>query len=89
MFTMLAILVYLVAMAIPIYLLHRCHSQPWYWHALALAAGIAMGLVPIPPEMQKPAYDLVFGFVFIVLLTWGAGGLIFHRTHHGHSEKHA
>ena len=88
MFGMWAILTYLAAMGIPIWLLYRFESQSWYWHCLALAAGAGLGFVPIPPGFQGRAYDLVFGFTFIVLLTWGAGGLIFYRPHHSR-EKHA
>jgi hypothetical protein len=86
MFSLLAVLVYLVALGLPIYLLIQFHSQAWYWHALAVFAALALGLVPIPVWLQSSAYDLVLGFVFIFLMVWGAGGLILFRTHH---EKHA
>lgn len=86
MFSVLAVLVYLAAMGLPIYLLHQFHSQAWYWHALAVIAGVALGAVPIPVGMQTPGYDLAFGFLFIVFMIWGAGGLIMFRTHH---EEHA
>ena len=50
-----------------------------------------MGFTPIPVEFQKPEFDLLFGFVFIMLMIWGAGGLILFRPHehHPHHEKHA
>ena len=90
MFGMLAVLIYLLAMGIPIYLLYRFHSQAWYWHTLALLAAIGLGFIPLPSGLQKPAFDLFFGFTFIVLTIWGAGGLILFRTHHEkHREKHA
>jgi thiol:disulfide interchange protein len=91
MFGMLAVLVYLLAMGIPIFLLYRFHSQAWYWHTLSVLAAIALGFTPIPVEFQKPEFDLLFGFVFIVLMIWGAGGLILFRQHHHtpHHEKHA
>jgi thiol:disulfide interchange protein len=91
MFGMLAVLVYLLAMGIPIYLLYRFHSQAWYWHSLAVLAAIALGFFPIPFELQKPEFDMLFGFVFIMLMIWGAGGLILFRTHHHtpHQERHA
>ena len=38
MFGMLAVLVYLLAMGIPIYPLYRYQSQAWYWHALSVLA---------------------------------------------------
>jgi len=84
--TMLAVLVYLAAMGVPVFLLYRFHSQPWYWHLLAVCAAVAMGLVPIPPRFQTAACDLLFGSVCVALLIWGAGGLIVYRTHH---HRHA
>jgi len=91
MFGMLAVLVYLLAMGIPIYLLYHFHSQAWYWHAFAVLAGVGLGFIPIPFELQKPGFDLLFGFTFIVLVIWGAGGLILFRPHEekAHREKHA
>ena len=89
MFGMLAVLVYLLAMGIPIYLLYKFHSQAWYWHVLCVLGAIAMGFVPIPASLQKPTFDLIFGFVFILLMVWGAGGLILPRTANHHHEKHA
>jgi hypothetical protein len=90
MFGMLAVLVYLLAMGIPIFLLYRFHSQAWYWHTLSVLAAVALGFFPIPFALQNPKFDLLFGFTFIVLMIWGAGGLILFRTHHTpHHEKHA
>ncbi len=83
---MLAILVYLAALAIPSMLLYRFHSQAWYWHVLAIAAGIALGFVPIPPDLQRRGFDLLFGFTLVILLFWGIGGLL---LPHRHREKHA
>ena len=49
-----------------------------------------MGFTPIPVEFQKPEFDLLFGFVFIALAIWRAGGPILFRPHeHHHHEKHA
>ena len=84
----LAVLVYLAAMALPGLLLHRFHALHWSLHLLALAGALGLGFVPIPPMMQTPQYDLAFGFVFVSLLVWGAGGLILYRTHE-HRHKHA
>jgi len=86
MFSFVATLIYLAALAIPIYLLIHFHSQAWYWHVLAVMAALAMGLVPMPAWLQASSADLVIGFVFLVLMVWGAGGLLMFRTHH---EKHA
>jgi hypothetical protein len=90
MFGMLAVLVYLLAMGIPIFLLYRFQSQAWYWHTFSIVAAAAMGFVPIPSQFQKPEFDLLFGFVFISLMIWGVGGLILFRVHNTHHhEKHA
>ncbi|HLK68673.1 MAG TPA: hypothetical protein VKU19_34820 [Bryobacteraceae bacterium] len=86
MFTMWAVLVYSASMAIPIYLLHRYHNQAWHWHVLAVVASMVLGLAPVPTELQGGWYDLLFGFVFVALLFWGAGGLMI--NHPGH-KKHA
>jgi hypothetical protein len=86
MFSLLAVVVYLAALGFPIYLLIQFHSQAWYWHALAVIAALALGLVPMPAWLQAQSFDLLLGFVFIVLMVWGAGGLIMFRMHH---EKHA
>jgi hypothetical protein len=87
MFNMLAVLVYLLAMGIPIYLLCRFHPQAWYWHSLSILAAIALGFTPLPMELQKPEFDLFFGFTFIAMMIWGAGGLILFRPHH-HTHHH-
>ena len=91
MFGIAAVLVYLLAMAIPIGLLYRFHSQAWYWHTLSVLAAVALGFIPIPVTLQKPEFDMLFGFTFIMLMIWGAGGLILYRPHHHtpHHEKHA
>ena len=83
---MLAVLVYTLAVALPLFLLYQFHSCAWYWHSLAILAAIGLGLVPIPPALQGPVFDLVFGFVFTTLLVWGVCGLLLAHTHH---EKHA
>jgi hypothetical protein len=89
MFTMWAVLVYTAAMVIPIYLLHRFHTQSWYWHMLAVGASMALGLAPVPLEFQGQGFDLLLGFAFVTLLFWGAGGLIvYHPAQHKH-QTHA
>jgi len=89
MFNMLAVLLYLLAIGLPIFLLYRFHSRSWYWHLLALAAAMALGFVPTPPAWKTEALDLVFGFAFILLLVWGIGGLVVFHPRHSHREKHA
>jgi len=85
MYTLLAVLVYTAAIAIPVFLLYHLHSQHWYWHLLAVVASLVLGLTPIPPDLQTRSFDLFFGFVFVALISWGLGGLIVvlpHRHRH-------
>jgi hypothetical protein len=85
---MLAVLLYLVAFAIPVLLLGYCGARSWYWHLLAIGAALGLGFIPTPPAWKTEAFDLIFGFTLIVLLVWGIGGLVF-RGHHPRREKHA
>jgi hypothetical protein len=84
----LAVLVYLAALAISALLLWRFHTAHWSLHLLALTAAGALGLMPIPPELQGPDRDLMLGFAFVTLLVWGGGGLILYSAH-AHHQKHA
>ena len=89
---MLAILVYLAAIGIPVWLLYRYGSQSWYWHCAAIAVSIGLGLLPPSGRFQGPVFDLMFGATFIFLVIWGAGGIVFlnSRAHHnGHHATHA
>ena len=86
MFSMLAVLVYLAAMALPLWLLHRYGSQLWLWHGLAIAGAIFLGFIPTPVAFKGVGVDLVFGFAFIFLMVWGVGGLVVYRPH---LHKHA
>ena len=87
---MLPVLVYLFAMGLPLYLLYHFHSQAWYWHSLAVAAAVCLGLIPIPSQLQNPVCDLIFGFMFIALVLWGVCGLLLFHTHNEKADhKHA
>ena len=48
MFSMLAVLVYLAAMALPVWLLHRFGSQLWLWHGVAIAVAVFLALSQLP-----------------------------------------
>ena len=89
MFSILAVLLYLLAIAVPVFLLWRYRSQSWYWHLLAIAAAVGLGFVPTPPAWKTEGFDLAFGFAFILLLVWGIGGLVVFRPRRPHREKHA
>jgi len=83
---MLAVLIYLIALGLPLWILHRFGSMPWLWHVLAVGAAVALGFLPTPAEFKGIAMDLLFGFVFIFLMVWGIGGLVIYRPH---LHKHA
>ena len=86
MFGMLAILVYLVAMVVPLAILHRYGSASWFWHTLAICAALTLGLIPTPAPFNGLAADLIFGFCFVFLMIWGIGGLVVYRPHlHRHA----
>lgn len=83
------VLVYLLAIGIPVYLLYRFHSQSWFWHALSIAAAFGLGFMPTPSTWKTVGFDLAFGFGFVFLLAWGIGGLVVYRPHGSHRHKHA
>jgi hypothetical protein len=89
MSTMLAVLVYGAAGAVPFWLLYRYGSRRWYWHALALALAVAVGLAPPLPGWQGPNIDLAIGFLFLSLAVWGIGGLVTLRSTHHRYHKTA
>jgi hypothetical protein len=80
------ILIYMAALAIPAWLLYHFGSESWFWHALAIFAGLLLGFMPMPVLFSQPGYDLMIGFAFISLMVWGIGGLFMIRPHR---EKHA
>ncbi len=71
-------------------LLYYFHA-PWYWHALSVAASVALGVTRFPPEWHSPEFDLMVGAAFVFLFFWGVGALFLHGAHHGHhhKERHA
>lgn len=87
MFSVLALSVYVAAMAVPAWLLYHFGSCAWFWHALALAAGLVLGLIPTPTALANQTGDMLTGVVFMFLMVWGIGGLALYRPHH--REKHA
>jgi thiol:disulfide interchange protein len=65
-----------VTLALPIYLLYRFRSQAWYWHVLAVIVALVIGLMPGTALLQTLGGSMLYGFVFVVLMLWGVGGLI-------------
>lgn len=92
MYNMWAVLVYLLALALPLYLLWQFDAVHWSWHILAIVAALALGFMPAPFGLSSAALDLAFGFIFIFLTVWGIGGLILAGRRHEpghHRERHA
>ena len=81
----MVIVVFLLAVTIPVLLLYAIHSRPWYLHALAVVAALALGFVQPPESWKGVAYDLAFGGVITFLFVWGLGGLI--TIHYGHHHR--
>ena len=85
MFSILAVLIYLVAFCVPVYLLYHFGPQNWFWHLLAVIAALAIGFIPTSPAWKTTALDLIFGSTFISMMTWGIGGFALtwrHRVKH-------
>ena len=75
-----------VTLALPIFLLYRFRSQAWYWHVLAVIVALVIGLMPGTALLQTLGGSMLYGFVFVVLMLWGIGGLIPYRPRRA---KHA
>jgi len=86
MFSLLAIVLDVFAVVFPIYLLYQFRSQAWYWHVLAAAVALVIGLMPGTALLQTEGGSLLYGFSFILLLVWGVGGLVPYRPRRA---KHA
>lgn len=82
------VLLYGVVVSLAVFLLWYFSAQAWYWHVLSLAAALALGLMPAPVGWQGPAFDVLFGSVFLFLIVWGVGGMVTYRSHRA-SHKHA
>ena len=85
-----AVLIYLVALAFPVYLLWHFRAKAWYRHMLSIVAALALGFVLTPATWKTQTFDLVFGFGFIFLMVWGIGGLVLFPSHqdHSHHQRH-
>ena len=86
MSSMWAVLIYAVAIGIPLLVLYLYGSAHWYWHVFAILAALAVGLIPPPLQLQGVTFDVLYGFAFIFLMVWGIGGIVVFRPHH---PKHA
>lgn len=67
---------YALSFLIAVALLWRFGGARWYWHLLAIAASLGVGLMPQIEGMQGKAYDIAVGCLFIFLFIWGAGIIV-------------
>ena len=72
-------LVFLLAIALPIYLLYHFGALAWPWHVLAAMASLAIGFSPGTPLLDTVPGTFVYGFAIGFLMVWGVGGLFVHR----------
>jgi hypothetical protein len=83
MFSILAGLIYLGAIALPAWLLFHFRPLPWFVHLLAIAAALAIGLAPGTALLSTTAGTFLYGFAFLFLMVWGIGGLIPRKARRG------
>ena len=76
MFSLSAIVLDVLAVVIPVYLLYRFRSQAWYWHVLAVILALVIGNMPGTALLETLGGSMQYGFVFVVLMIWGIGGLV-------------
>ena len=76
MSTMLAVMAYAAAMAVPSFLLYRYGAVAWYWHGLSILAALGIGLMPTPAVLATPVCELATGVAFVFLTVWGVGVLV-------------
>ena len=54
-------------------------ARRWYWHASSVVLALAIGLVPLPAQLNTPQWSLIIGFAFLFLFLWGVGAPFFRR----------
>ncbi len=75
MHTYLPVVVFLVAICLPLFLLKRFHPAAWPLHLLAIAAGAGIGFIPGTPFLNSDAGTYLVGFSIGFLVIWGVFGL--------------
>ncbi len=79
MTSILAGLLYLLAILLPIYLLYHFRPLAWPLHILAVLAAAAVGLAPGTALLNSAAGTYLYGCTFTFLAVWGLGGLLAFR----------
>jgi hypothetical protein len=77
---------YAISFAAAALVLWRFGAARWYWHFLAVAFALAIGLMPQIEGMQGTAYDITVGCLFIFFFVWGAG-IVFGPIARGASRR--
>ena len=77
-------MIYACAAALALALLYFFEAN-WPWHVLSVVSALVIGLLP-PDAIPVPAAwgatrDMIIGFVFVFLMTWGLGAPLFRRHH--------
>ena len=80
MSTFLVYVVYGFSFLLALWFLYLYHAR-WYWHALSVLVALAIGFSPPIPGWDGPSRDLIYGFVFLFLVTWGLAEPFVHRFH--------
>ena len=78
----LVALCYGSAMLLALALLWHFGAKSWYWHTLSIAVAFAVGIVPMPQQLNTPEGTLCVGWVFIFLAVWGIAAPAFAWLEH-------
>jgi len=73
-----------VAVLLALGLLYWFHARAWYWHLLSVAAALGVGFMPPLVANRTVYYDMAIGFVFLLLLVWGAAAPLFRSARAKH-----
>lgn len=74
-------LTYSTAALLALVLLYFFHAKRWYWHLMAVAAALMIGVMTPPEGWASQRYDLAIGAIFFFLCLWGIAGMFFRHTH--------
>jgi hypothetical protein len=69
------------AFVLALFLLWYYGVKHWYWHLLSFVVALAIGLTPLPSQLNTVTGTLVVGWVFVVLFIWGVAAPIFALAH--------
>lgn len=86
MTTGIVVLCYTGVFVLAAWLLWRFSHVRWYWHLMSIVLAFGIGLMPMREAWNRPAFDLLIGSLFLLLLFWGAGEWAFRWFHvHRHA----